>query len=80
MIITTTSGQRFEPDNHRATEGSGPMHHKDAGHGKNQHRSAKIKSHRPHPSPIMPRKTTVIQTSNPQQAAAPANTQGIKSP
>ncbi len=80
MIIATTSGQRLDPDDHRVTGDSGPKHPKDAGHGKNQRRSARIKPHRPHPRPILPHSATDIQTSNSRQATLPAKTAGIKSP
>lgn len=80
MITATTSGQPLEPDDHRATAERALKHPKDVRHGKNQRRLARIKHHRPHPRPTAPRKTAVIQASNPRQAAALDNTESIKSP
>jgi len=80
MIIATTSAQRLDPDDHRAAGDSGPKQPKDVGQSMKPHRSAGIKRYRLHPRQIVPYSTAAIQTSNTPQAAAVANTAGIKSP
>ena len=80
MIIATTSAQRLDPDDHRGIGDTGLKQPKDVGQSMKRRQSAGIKRYRPHPRPIVPRKTTAIQTSNPRLATLPAITEGIKSP
>ena len=80
MSIVMTSYRCLRSEIYRATDGYGQSGAQRTRHRMKRRRSAKIKRHRTHPRPPVPRKTAVIQISNSQQAADPANTKGIKSP